>query len=128
VGGSPSNLIDLFFGRPATTCKAMNKRTKSEQPKLTHSNVSSRRERRTIHSSKSILGRVMGPPPLFSIKDQTLTVLEDRLQISNKLSKENKTVSNRTRLLTASGATPIGSTAVLPMKKQTTTGLTIEEN
>ena len=56
----------------------------------------------------------MGPLPTLSINHQALTVLEDRLQIQMR---KDETASNREHLLTASGATPIGSTAVLPMIK-----------
>src|SRR3954464_13745887 len=47
-----------------------------------------------------------------------LTVLEDRLQKSdNQTTRQDETTSNRKQLLAASGATPIGSTAVPPMIK-----------
>src|ERR1044071_7974458 len=60
----------------------------------------------------------MGPLPTLSINHQTLTVLEDRLQKSNNQTiRQDETTSNRERLLTASGATPIRSTVVLPMTK-----------
>jgi len=61
----------------------------------------------------------MGPLPTLSIKNQTLTVLENRLQEpGNQVLIKDKTTSNCKQLLLASGATPIGSTAVPPMKKQ----------
>ena len=55
----------------------------------------------------------MGPSPALGVNHQALAVLEDRLQI---MKEKNETASNRERLLAASGATPIGSTVVPPMK------------
>src|ERR1041385_3400340 len=61
----------------------------------------------------------MGPVPTLSIKHQTLTVLENRLQEpGNQVLSKDKTTRNCKQLLLASGATPIGSTAVPPMIKQ----------
>src|ERR1041385_6269516 len=61
----------------------------------------------------------MGPLPTLSIKNQTLTVLENRLQEpGNQTLIKGKNTSNCKQLLLASGATPIGSTAVPPMIKQ----------
>src|ERR1041385_4585791 len=60
----------------------------------------------------------MCPLPTLSINHQTLTVLENRLQKSdNQMIRKDKTTSNCKQLLVASGATPIGSTAVPPMIK-----------
>src|ERR1041385_2113518 len=61
----------------------------------------------------------MGPLPTLSIKNQTLTVLENRLQEpgNQKLIKD-KTTSNCKQLLLAWGATPIGRTTVPPMIKR----------
>jgi len=60
----------------------------------------------------------MGPLPTLSINHQTLTVLENRLQNpDNQMIRKDKTTSNCKQLLVASGATPIGSTAVPPMIK-----------
>ena len=61
----------------------------------------------------------MGPLLVLSINNQALTVLEDRLQIQTiKTMRKDETASNRERLLTASGATPIGSTAVPPVTEE----------
>src|ERR1041385_1332247 len=61
----------------------------------------------------------MGPLPTLNIKNQTLTMLENRLQEpGNQVLVKDKTTSNCKQLLLASGATPIGSTAVPPMIKQ----------
>ena len=60
----------------------------------------------------------MGPLPTLSINHQTLIVLENRLQNSdNQMIRKDKNTSNCKQLLAASGATPIGSTAVPPMIK-----------
>src|ERR1041385_2265082 len=61
----------------------------------------------------------MGPLSTLSIKNQTLTVLENRLQEpGNQTLIKGKTTSNCKQLLLASGATPIGSTSVPPMIKR----------
>src|ERR1041385_8254566 len=61
----------------------------------------------------------MGPLPTLSIKNQTLKVLENRLQEpGNQTLIKGKTTSNCKQLLLAWGATPIGSTAVPPMIKR----------
>src|SRR3954464_3818791 len=60
----------------------------------------------------------MSPLPTLSINQQTLTVLENRLQkTGNQVIRKDKTTSNYKQLLLASGATPIGCTAVPPMIK-----------
>src|SRR3954465_7230312 len=61
----------------------------------------------------------MGPLLMLIFKNQTLTVLENRLQEpGNQVLIKDKNTSNCKQLLLASGATPIGSTAVPPMMKQ----------
>ena len=61
----------------------------------------------------------MGPLPTLSIKNQTLRVLENRLQEpGNQVLVKDKTTSNCKQLLPASKATPIRSTAVPPVIKQ----------
>src|SRR3954468_21556794 len=59
----------------------------------------------------------MGPLPTLSIKNQTLTVLENRLQEpGNQVLIKDKTTSNCKQLLLPSGATPIGSAVAHPIE------------